>query len=421
MTVGSFVKAEASSVGMFVKNHPYWIILFAFLALTVSCVSGASAEWAWNKKEPGGADHTLCENLPIETFNKRDGVVWAALGDSYSAGEGGAITGGSGNRDVTNAYAFDALASLQGAHDGVRMEWGACGGAVVRQVVGDANTTAKTLDAALGANIVSVTMGGNDAGFADVAKECLFHDCQALKDGHLFNTSDPDLAGKPAAEQWQVLETKLENGYRTIAQKMAKGGHLYVLEYPLPFTDPKLIAPRSEWDRLVCSSSMVANDHDDRAYLLNRFAARLDATVARAVEQVKTENVNEVVVHHLPWGFAEGSSYPMPIGKTADLLRWDNPAWFSTTPADWHRFPFNPHGRCSDKPFINGFAYADGRTFSDTFHPSTAGKAAAGCFLARAVFDAQHDAVHPVDLTTGLAFDLVQPTCNGTTPGTGNP
>lgn len=102
---------------------------------------------------------------------------YVALGDSYSAGVG---TRAKQDHCYRSPYGYPAL--LRDAYD-LTLDYRACSGAVTADV-------ANGQLAALGATTthVSMTIGGNDAGFADVLSECALpgwlSDCEeAIADG----------------------------------------------------------------------------------------------------------------------------------------------------------------------------------------------------------------------------------------------
>ena len=89
-------------------------------------------------------------------------VPYAALGDSYSSGVGaGAYLGGSDCRRSANAYPARVASRL-----GARLTFAACSGARVSDVVGQLGRVGAET------RYVTVSAGGNDAGFADVLLEC---------------------------------------------------------------------------------------------------------------------------------------------------------------------------------------------------------------------------------------------------------
>ncbi len=89
---------------------------------------------------------------------------YVALGDSYSSGTGtrSYIDDGTSCQRSTLAYP-----SLVAAARGYSLNFRACSGATVSEVT---NTQLSALSAAT--NYVTISVGGNDAGFADVLTEC---------------------------------------------------------------------------------------------------------------------------------------------------------------------------------------------------------------------------------------------------------
>jgi lysophospholipase L1-like esterase len=129
---------------------------------------------------PGSFDYP--RSALFATLNAQ--VQHVALGDSYSAGEGlppfiapTDNNGGNGcDRSQSNAYpellASDLAFSLRA--------FVACSGATSDEVYTGKNSEPSQLDS-LDANtdIVTITVGGNDVGFADFAAECVVGTCDA--------------------------------------------------------------------------------------------------------------------------------------------------------------------------------------------------------------------------------------------------
>jgi hypothetical protein len=94
------------------------------------------------------------------------GVNYVALGDSYSSGNGaGSYIGASGDcHRSTNAYPY--LYMLHHATSSFSFE--ACSGAVTTDVT---NNQLGPLNSSTG--LVSISIGGNDAGFSDVMTTCV--------------------------------------------------------------------------------------------------------------------------------------------------------------------------------------------------------------------------------------------------------
>lgn len=92
------------------------------------------------------------------------GPSYVALGDSYSSGTGTRSYADDGTSCQRSAYAFPSLVAAQ---KGYALSLSACAGA----------TTATVTNSQLGAlsgttRFVTISVGGNDAGFADVLTEC---------------------------------------------------------------------------------------------------------------------------------------------------------------------------------------------------------------------------------------------------------
>jgi lysophospholipase L1-like esterase len=169
---------------------------------------------------------------------------YVALGDSYSSGTGtGSYTLNSGCQRSTYAYPY--LASRQRAN--TDLVFVACSGATTDDVM--ANQIASVTSATA---LVSITIGGNDAGFSDVVTACVTIGCSsAIADAvtYIRNT----------------LPGKLNTVYAAI-QRQAPSARVAVLGYP----------------RLFSSSSCAGTtgiDRTERAQL-NDVADLLDSTIA---------------------------------------------------------------------------------------------------------------------------------------------
>jgi lysophospholipase L1-like esterase len=142
---------------------------------------------------------------------------YAALGDSYASGEGLApfeAGGGACNRSPA------AYPRLVAAAEGATVAFVACTGATVPDLDGQigAAVTAAT-------DLVTVTIGGNDAGFASVVRECLIgpDPCSVL---------DAEVSASLA-----TLGPVLESAYRRI-RRAAPSATLVVVGYPQVVGDP---------------------------------------------------------------------------------------------------------------------------------------------------------------------------------------
>lgn len=119
-------------------------------------------------------------------------IDYVALGDSYSSG-----TGTRDYYDTNCQRSHLAYPELTAQRIGAQLDMQACAGATVSDV--SANQLA-ALDAET--DVVTVTVGGNDAGFTDVLLECAqpgwVSDCDAAVDGaqaYIRDTLPGSLAG----------------------------------------------------------------------------------------------------------------------------------------------------------------------------------------------------------------------------------
>ena len=143
------------------------------------------------------------------------GATYAALGDSYSSGVGtGSYTLDSACK--RSAYAYPSLWAQQ--HPGTSLAFVACSGAKTSDLLAtqiQAVTSATTL--------VTMTIGGNDVGFASLIQQCTLGDCSAALDSTRANLST-------------TLTAALDNVYNTVKSRAAFGAKIVVLGYPRVFS-----------------------------------------------------------------------------------------------------------------------------------------------------------------------------------------
>ncbi|MFE5580974.1 SGNH/GDSL hydrolase family protein [Kitasatospora sp. NPDC056531] len=142
------------------------------------------------------------------------GVNFVALGDSYSAGVGaGGYLSDSGSCErSTNAYAY----LWKNAHKPSTFSFVACSGARTGDVL---NSQISAVNS--GTTLVSLTIGGNDAGFADTMKTCVLG-------------SDSDCLNAVNTAKGYALNTlpaQLDRVYSAIHAK-APNAHVVVMGYP---------------------------------------------------------------------------------------------------------------------------------------------------------------------------------------------
>jgi lysophospholipase L1-like esterase len=140
---------------------------------------------------------------------------YAALGDSYSSGVGAGPYDSSGCSRSQRAYPPLWVA----AHAATTFRFAACGGAQTADVLDD---QLAALDA--GTTLVSITIGGNDAGFADTMITCQFGSESACSSA----------VSRARAFATNELPARLDRTYAAIRQR-APNARLVVLGYPRLF------------------------------------------------------------------------------------------------------------------------------------------------------------------------------------------
>ena len=139
---------------------------------------------------------------------------YVALGDSFASGVGtGSYTLSSSCK--RGVYAYPYLVAQQ--RPGTTLDFVACSGATTSSLM-SSQIQAVTPTTAF----VSVTIGGNDIGFADLIYQCTLGDCSAALDS-------------TRASLGTVLNNRLGTVYTAI-KSQAAGARVVVLGYPRMFT-----------------------------------------------------------------------------------------------------------------------------------------------------------------------------------------
>lgn len=286
-----------------------------------------------------------------------EAMRWVALGDSFSAGQGGSgpTVDAAPRCPRAEADSYARRAATMVAADptpggAVELEVVACGGALIEDVV---RTQAPQ---AVGADIATLTVGGNDAGFFALTSQCLSTDgCPDL------TADDADLAlvddAGDGRTDWQVLQDDLAAAYRTILNGMAPGGRLFVLTYPLPFPERPGACPTG-----------FGFVEGGAAGLVNAVITRLDATITAAAADAGEGATEGRRIEVLDWRTPTGA--PAPVGITVPGGR--------VVPSGW-----NPAGICGVDPMLNGLRFD--AEVGDSFHPSDRGLDLAAVLVADAL------------------------------------
>ncbi|RKE22456.1 SGNH/GDSL hydrolase family protein [Streptomyces sp. TLI_171] len=187
--------------------------------------------------------------LAAATEASAAGVNYVALGDSYSAGVGsGSYTSASGSCS-RSTKAYPQL--WANAHAPSSFSFVACSGAVTDDV---ANNQLSALTSST--TLVSITIGGNDAGFASTMQTCV------------LNSESSCLSAVNAAKSFatNTLPGKLTSLYGKIKAK-SPNAHVVVLGYPHLYKVP---------------GSCIFGISDTKRTAINSAADTLDTVISKA-------------------------------------------------------------------------------------------------------------------------------------------
>jgi lysophospholipase L1-like esterase len=268
-------------------------LALATLALTVGIVAASA---------PAGArtSRSSSSRQPARHATLR----WVALGDSYSAGVGS----DNGPEGCDHGHLYASYASRAeptfAAHSARPLrsfQLLACGGATTQDIEHD------QLPRTQGADIVTLTAGGNDIGFVDFVERCFFFQPSGCpSQDQTGDALDPGRGGDHA-RTWSELHARLVDLYERISRTMQHGGdgtgQLFVLTYPIPFSVPDLERGPSCW--------LFDHGYHTNALLANALAERLDDEIAGAVTDAGAALRRQGLtpnVHLVDWRSANGAA-----------------------------------------------------------------------------------------------------------------
>ena len=189
--------------------------LRSLFAIVTVC-AGVLATTAVVAAVPAGAGQAASFDPRVTQL---DGI---SLGDSYSAGVGaGTSNGVCGRTDQSwSEKAFRSQSYMAGSLylPGLYTQ-AACGGATIAGVIAEQLSSISTAN-----DVASITVGGNDIGFAPRVVACVLGTCPSKA-----------LGIQPETGTWFELRARLTALYMKIRSRMAQGGHLYVMTYPVFF------------------------------------------------------------------------------------------------------------------------------------------------------------------------------------------
>jgi lysophospholipase L1-like esterase len=244
--------------------------------------------------------------------------IYAALGDSYAAGEGLPPFEADSGACHRSPLAYPRLVA---AEEGSALSFAPCTGAALSDVLAPAGQLASVDPHA---DLVTVTVGGNDVGFVRVVADCLVG---AEPCSHLDAQVEASLGR---------LGPSLEAGYGAIKAR-APDARLLVVGYPQVVADPA----RADVDTCPVVATPLPDRRitGDDARWLREKGARLDEVVRGAAK-------------------AAGASY---VEVAAD---------------------FAGHEACAPDPWLTGVVLTD---LKASFHPTAAGQAALARLVTRSL------------------------------------
>lgn len=162
----------------------------------------------------------------IVTRDDDDRFHWVALGDSYSAGEGNRPFDDDRACNRSRAAAYPLLVTRALVDDGIDVEltFTACSKAVAGDLAGQAATVDDRTD------LVTATIGGNDAGFGDLVLGCLATGTLRLLPG-----IEPCLADDAALPQRMAsVRARVIDALEPIAARLRPDARFLLVGYPNP-------------------------------------------------------------------------------------------------------------------------------------------------------------------------------------------
>lgn len=319
-----------------------------------------------------------------------DDLVWLALGDSYSSGEGlryvdtdanppgttceratgrSTVNNGNGSR----AYAAVAYDELRGDWENSEFRLLACTGATSDKVFGQYDEWRATDPRK--ADLVTLSMGGNDLGFADVIFGCVgisFEGGFAAAASLGYGAAAPIVWGLNPAVGCTVSEDTLRqriadvvgpdgsqtlaNTYREFAKNsMNPGGHIIVVGYP------NIIEQSSDWTMSWFEGNRCHRIRRADAAMLRSVTGELNLQLYNMVNRLNAESLG------VTFSWLDAS------------LEYENAR--------------GRHGLCTGDPWLNGITSGvngphtgnlPGR-LTRSFHPTQDGHDAVGAKLAQVV------------------------------------
>lgn len=298
---------------------------------------------------------------------------YVALGDSFSSGEGvepflaGTNTSGS-NRNICHR-SEGAYSKLLSGSPGVRLDmtgFRACSGAKTAQITGEwddavpdpVNLGEHPQIEALSSStkVVTISIGGNDIGFADFVKQCLFVDCSdSSMNESFFDAVDG-------------LGSTLSGLYDDVLTE-APNATVYVIGYPQLFPDPSncsnpLGAGVMAFNSLVQSAHNSVPGATDAVVLVGQWLGMSSSQINSLITAGQiTFTSNEIAA-----GRSLTTALNDEISATVTGMSESRLKFVSATAGS---SPFFGRELCTSTPYFNGLDLVNP---SYSFHPNQLGQ-----------------------------------------------
>jgi flagellar hook assembly protein FlgD/PKD repeat protein len=309
-------------------------------------------QYAVNRQNPPSGGYTVSvttnqDRVETETFDGA-GCSYFAMGDSFSSGEGASdssnpyqpgtdvphlpgepVVGTALNQCHRSLNAYPGLLRTDLGTPSSKFEFVACSGAVTADVVtaprfpGSSTYGSRTQLEDLqdyvsrhgDPDVITLTLGGNDAGFESIITQCFFFDCTSQ------SRADKILGG--------VHDTfgDVTDALRQI-RSASPGSQIYLLAYPMPVS-PDTGDCNSLGFGSLSDSTHVQIDANERAWIFGQLGpylnAVLKAAAARSGVHFVAESADALKDHEIctdppkPWahGILPGIDKPESFGLTA--------------------------------------------------------------------------------------------------------
>lgn len=294
-------------------------------------VAGLTQQALCTIKKAVGAAASCGSPTPRTPYERAVAGRYVAMGDSYSSGEGAwEYEPGTDFDDRDDLWPFNndeeahnrchrsgaAYARILGGSNPFSggSTFVACSGAVIPDLASpNPNQTGENPQTdALGddVSLVTLSLGGNDLGFADVVKDCIVNGESGLP----FLASCQGKHDKRIAEQLPELRRQLVAAYQDIREK-APNARIVIVGYPQLFVDD----PGDNFGNLLFA--------EDQRWM-NQKAAELNAMLASAAKEAGVEFVDPTDAFR---GHGIGSDDPW-----INDLDFGGPGWMIADPSSFH-------------------------------------------------------------------------------------